>query len=331
MTLDELQPHLHSRPDMPDAIPYVTSYYKRDWGFCLTENQRRTLQLGRYHVVVAADLKPGMMNYGELIIPGETTQEILLSTYVCHPQQANDGLSGIVVTTALTRWIMEQPRRYTYRILFLPETIGAIAYLSMHREEMKAKTVAGFVVTCCGDEEKYTLVHSRSGNTLADRVACHTLRSYWVYDIPSNTLRNGEYDFRHRGSDERQYCSPGVDLPVVALMRSGWQGYPEYHTSADDLSVISPFGLEGGYNVLRDCLEALELNRTYRAVHPCEPFMGRTPELRALYTRETMDIIAYCDGRNDLLAVAEIVGRPIKAVAEIVEKLVQYGVLEVVG
>lgn len=318
MSLEELQPHLHSLSGMPDAIPYVTSYYKRTWGFCLTENQRKALQPGQYRVVIGADLKPGKMHYGELMLPGKTTQEVLLSTYVCHPSMANDNLSGIVVTTALARWLMEQPRRYTYRILFVPETIGSIAYLSMHRDEMLQKTVAGFVVACCGDDIRYTVVSSPGGDTLADRVAKQVYRRTRTIIVPWIAVR---------GSDERQYCSPRVVLPVVVSMRSGWTGYPEYHTSKDDLTVISPAGLQGGFDSLRRCLETLEDNKICRNVHICEPFMER----RGIYERRLMDIIACCDGRRDTLAIAEMLDRPCGEIVAATRRLVAHGILEAVA
>lgn len=320
LSLEDLQPHLHSRHDMPDAIPYVTSYYKRDWGFCLTEKQRQKLQPGYYRVVIDATLEPGAMHYGELIIPGETAEEVLLSTYVCHPSQANDGLSGIVVTTALAKWIAEQPRRYTYRILFMPETIGAITYLSEHWAEMRKKTIAGFVVTCCGDNADYTLVRSRGGDDKADRAA-----KYVLCELDAPGHERVFHRFNRRGSDERQYCWPGIDLPVVSLMRTRYCDYPEYHTSADDLSVISPAGLEGGYVAIRQCLEIIEANRHYAATTMCEPFMEGRGGHDADYK-----FAVYCDGATDTLKIAELTGQPFADVAAGLAKMETLGVVEAV-
>jgi len=323
---DELDKHLHSLPNQPDAIPYITSYYSRRWGFCLTENQRRALPPGRYHAVIDSSLKPGVLNYGELILPGRENREILLSTNVCHPSLANNELSGPVVTTALAHWLQRlEKRRFTYRVLFIPETIGSIVYLSRHADEMKRKTVAGFVITCGGDDRAYSLLSSRRGNTLADRVAAHVLKRC-AGDYVS-------YSFRYRGSDERQYCSPLIDLPVASIMRSKYGAYPEYHTSLDDLSLISQKGLEGAFNVLQRCLTALEANYRYRVTTPCEPQLGKRGLYRIQSHEDTdtlVNLLAYADGERDLLEIAEAIGAEIGECAEIAALLEQNGLLETV-
>jgi aminopeptidase-like protein len=328
LSLEELDSHLHSLPELPDAIPYVTSYYKRYWGFCLSHRQREQLRPGTYRAVIDSDLAPGHLNYGELLLPGETDREILLSTYICHPSMANNELSGPAVTVWLVKWLMEkQRRRHTYRIVFIPETIGSITYLSRNLRQMKAATVAGFNLSCMGDERCFSYLPSRLGGTVADRVARHVLKH-----IAPDYIA---YSFRDRGSDERQYCSPGVDLPVCSVMRSKFGNYPEYHTSLDDLSLVTPAGLAGSLRALQLCLECLENNETLTVTVLCEPQLGK----RGLYptissrghTGETvenmMHILAYSDGNHDLLAIAEDLGVPLWTLLKTVEKLKVNGLL----
>lgn len=327
MTLEELDKHLYSLPDQPSAIPYVTSYYKTRWGFCLSHNQRLGLQGGRYRAFIDSELKPGVLNYGELILPGQSDREVLLSTYICHPSMGNNELSGPVVTTGLCQWLQSlKSRRYTYRVIFIPETLGSIVYLSRHLKHLKEKVIAGFNVTCIGDNREYSYLPTRLGNTLADRVAVHALK-YWASDFK-------EYSWLDRGSDERQFCAPKVDLPVATIMRSKYGEYPEYHTSLDDLSMIPPEGLSGGYEALRHALKALELNAKYEITTYCEPQLGK----RGLYpdlsmkgsthdVRAMMDLLSMCDGETDLLDISDRIGRPIWDYEGIVSKLSEAGLL----
>ena len=326
----ELDAHLYSLPEQPDAIPYITSYYERRWGFCLTHHQRTALTDGQYHAVLNSDLQPGVLNYGELIIPGQEEKEILLSTYICHPSMANNELSGPVVTAALAQWLQSlENRRYTYRIVFVPETIGAIVYLSKNSAYMMQKTVAGFEVSCVGDDRAYSFLPSRKGGTLADRVAEQTLKQRGV--------NYSHYSFLNRGSDERQYCSPLIDLPMVSVMRTKPGYFPEYHTSLDDLSVISPAGLEGAFEVTQSCLQALEVNYVYKATMPCEPQLGRRGIKPSLSTknvvvpRTIMNVLAYSDGQTDLLAISDIIGVDVMECAAAAVRLEQDGLLEKVA
>ena len=327
LTLDELQAHLHSRPDLPEAIPYVTSYYKRQWGFCLSETARQRLTPGRYRAVIDSDLKPGVMNYAQAVLSGRSTREVLISTYICHPSMANNELSGPAVVTALGRWLRTvSPRKYTYRLVYVPETIGAIAYIAQHLDHLKAATIAGFQVTCIGDDRAYSYLPSRHGNTLADQVALHVLRHL------APAFRR--FAYHDRGSDERQYCAPGVDLPVVSMMRSKYHEFPEYHTSLDDLSLVTPEGLAGGLLVMRRAIEALEANIRPIYTVLCEPQLGKRglyPDLSTVGSSASvaamMDILAYSDGTRTLLDIAELIGLPIYDVAPIVKRLLAHDLL----
>ena len=328
LPLEKLQQYLYSLPNQPDAIPYITSYYKRRWGFCLTENQRKSLKPGNYRVKIESTLTQGVLNYGELILPGETTKEILLSTYICHPSLANNELSGPIVTTALVQWISSLAnKKFTYRIVFLPETIGSICYLSKHIEKMKENIVAGFVITCVGDNNDYSYLPSRRENTLADKVALHTLEN----SLDSFT----KYSFLQRGSDERQYCAPGVDLPVCSVMRTKYGEYPEYHTSLDNLDLISPEGLQGGLTILQQCILLLESNHKYEVTVLCEPQLGKRglyPTISSMsedYTdiRTMMNFIAYCDGHHDLVDIANKINCYAINLIPLAERLYKEGLL----
>jgi aminopeptidase-like protein len=326
-SLDELQSHLFSLPDQPQAIPYVTSYYKPFWGFCLTHEQRQTLRPGTYRAVVDSTLKPGSLTYADLVIEGSSSEEILLSTYVCHPSMANNECSGPALVTYLAKWISElQDRHYTYRIVFVPETIGAITYLSQHLEHLKANVKAGFVLTCVGDNKGFSYLPSRLGGTLADKIAEHTLKHH----VPEFK----RYRYADRGSDERQYCSPGVDLPVVSMMRTKYGEYPEYHTSLDNLDFVSREGFDGAFNLYRKAIRLLEANFKYKVTCLCEPQLGK----RGLYpsigtpnhgqvVRNMLNLVAYSDGEHDLIDIAEQIEIDAQDLIVLADNLKSHGLL----
>lgn len=329
ITLSELQEHLYSLPDQPEAIPYVSSYYKERWGFCIAHKERKKLREGKYKVFIDSELKDGSLTYGELIIHGKSDKEVFLSTYVCHPSMANNELSGPVVTTFLVKWILSKPKRYSYRIVFIPETIGSITYLSKNLEVMKKNIFAGFNVSCVGDNGVYSYLPTRNGNTYTDKVALNILS----FKHP-NFVR---YSFLDRGSDERQYDSPGVDLPVCSVMRTKYGAYPEYHTSLDNLDFVSPEGLAGAYDVLRECLRLIEENRKYKINCLGEPQLGKrglrpTITTTSSYTNEIksiMDFIAYADGENDLIDISNKTKVPTWELYPIIEKLMKVDLLTV--
>ncbi len=327
MPLEDLQAHLHSLPDQPDAIPYVTSYYAPNWGFCLTHTQREALADGEYEIVIDTELVDGHLDYADAVLPGASEDEVLISTYVCHPSMANNELSGPVVTTALYRWLAAQDeRRFTYRFVFVPETIGAVAYTARHLDHLKARTHAGFVVTCVGDERAYSFLPSRRGDTAADRAGRAALESLEAgYD---------SYPFLERGSDERQYCSPHVDLPVASIMRSKYGTYPEYHTSLDDLSLVTPAGLQGAIDAYTRALLLLEHDRRWQVSTPCEPQLGKRglyPNLSKVGSAQGLahmrNLLAYADGREPYLAVCERIGAEPVALLPTLGRLVAEGLL----
>jgi len=322
--LEELQGHLHSLPNQPDAIPYVTSYYNRTWGLCLTHEQRQDLQPGTYRVKIDSSLEPGVLNYGEIILPGDSSDEVFISTYVCHPSMANNELSGPVVSVALARWIKSLPsHHYTYRFVFVPESIGAISYCATHRKHLRENTVAAFNLNCIGDDRAFTYLASRLGNLRIDRIAKRVLAG-------RENVRH--YSYLHRGSDERHYGAPGMDLPVISLMRSRYSDYPEYHTSLDDLvNVVTPTGLQGGIDIVRECISALENVDVFVATQVCEPQLGRRGLYHLIMGKTVadeillrVDILSYADGQHDIDDMCELLGQPREVLEPMIAELMEH-------
>lgn len=325
LTLAELRPHLFSLPERPDWIPYRTSYYADGWGFCLSDRQLRALPDDRYEVCIDATLGPGSLTYGECELPGEREDEILLSTHVCHPSLCNDNLSGMVIAAFLGQRLAAKRRRHTYRLLFIPGTIGSIAWLA--RNEARLSRIAhGLVLTCLGDPGPPTYKRSRRGDAPIDRAAAHVL------------ARRGEHrllDFAPWGYDERQYCSPGFDLPVGCLMRTPHGQFPQYHTSADDLAFVRPEALEDSLEACADILDLLDRNRVFVNQRPKgEPQLGRrglyppvgggpqAPEQLALLWALNLS-----DGRHSLLDIAERSRLPFDVVCQAAEALAERDLL----
>ncbi len=305
MSLTELRGHLHTLPDRPDWIPYRTSYYKETWGFCLSQRQLETLPDGEYEVMIDSSLEDGHLSYGEYLLPGESPHEILISCHSCHPSLCNDNLSGIAVAVHLARELAEQPHHYSYRFLFIPGTIGAITWLSLN-EDAIARIRHGLVLAGVGDPGRFSYKKSRRGSAAIDRAAVHVLeKSGHAFEIA---------EFSPYGYDERQYCSPGINLPVGRFSRTPHGTFPEYHTSADNLDFVRPEALAQSFAICRKILGVLENNRTYQNQNPkCEPQLGKRGLYRAIggqadagaLEMAMLWVLNLSDGDHSLLDIAE--------------------------
>ncbi len=305
LSLKELKPHLFSIPEMPEAIPYITTYYKEQWGFCLSHNQLMSLPEDNYEIYIDSELNyGGSMTYGEAFIKGKSEKEVLFSTYICHPSLANNELSGPLVTSFIYKNLAGKDLNYSYRFLFMPETIGSIYYLSKHGESLKSKLKAGFVVTTIGDNGRFTYKRSRQGNSLSDRavelVLEQTEKDYLIED------------FFPYGSDERQYCSPGFNLPVGSLMRTRYGMYKQYHTSEDNKSFISFDAMRKSVDKYLEVIEVIEENKSYKNRWPyCEPQLsgrGLYPingsESHQRELNAALWVLNLADGMNDLISIS---------------------------
>ena len=329
MPLGELKPHLFTIPKHPDWIPYRTSYYKEDWGFCLTHNQMLALENGEYEVCIDSTLKDGNLTYGECLIPGRSTEEVLISCHACHPSLANDNLSGLTVSTQLAKLLAECDLRYSYRFLFIPGTIGAITWLAQN-QDAAARIRHGLVLTGIGDNGKFHYKKSRQGDSEIDRAAAHVLKHL--------TDSAEILEFSPYGYDERQYCSPGFNLAVGCLMRSVWGSFPEYHTSADNLDFIHPQKLGEALKVCAAVVDVLENNRSYRNLNPfCEPQLGKRDLYRSTggesigsEINARLWVLNLSDGEHSLLDIAIRSGLPFAAIHDAAKLLAQSGLLTVI-
>ena len=325
---NELMNKLYTIPEMPNVIPYITSYYSEDWGFCVTENQKNNLKKQNYYVKIDSSLKNGSLTYGEVLIKGESKKEIIFSTYICHPSLANDNLSGPVLATYLAMYLQKIKKlRFSYRFIFIPETIGAIAYLNKNLNNLKKNTYAGFILTCVGDNNNYSYLSSRNGDNICDIAALHVLNY--------SKVQYKKYSFLDRGSDERQYSSPGIDLPFCSVMRSKYGEFDEDHTSLDNLDFVSPEGFEGSYNMHKKIIDLFECNFKYKSIILAEPQLGK----RGLYpnkstkkshekVRDMMNLISYSDGKKSLLEIANEIKVPIWDLSLLASKLIEHKILK---
>jgi aminopeptidase-like protein len=328
MSLAELRPHLHTLPDQPDWIPHRTSYYTENWGFCLAHRQLSSLADGLYRVVIDADLKPGHLSYGELLVPGEREDTVLFSCHICHPSLANDNLSGIAVATMLARHVQTLHPRYSYRFLFIPTTIGSLTWLARNEDKV-GRISHGLVLSCLGDAGGMTYKQSRRGNAPIDRIVAHILRQ----DEVPHRIRS----FVPFGYDERQYCSPGFDLPVGCLMRTPNGEYPEYHSSADNLSLLRPESLVHSLAVLRRIVAVIEGDAVYRSRNPKgEPQLARHGlyPVMGIHRSASYDqmallwVLNLADGHHSLLDMAERAGVPFSTIRAAADALVAADLLE---
>jgi aminopeptidase-like protein len=323
ISLEELKEHLFTLPDHPEWVPYKTSYYRENWGFCLSHNKFMRLEDGEYEVSIDSTLENGSLSYGELYLKGEEEEEVLLSCHACHPSLANDNLSGVSLATMLARSLGTISHRFSYRILFIPGTIGAITWLCLN-EASANRIKHGLVISGVGDSGNITYKKSRRGDAEIDRAASHVLKhSGHAHDV---------IDFYPYGYDERQYCSPGFNLPVGRLSRTPHGKYPEYHTSGDNLGFVHPEFLEDSFSNLLELLNILENNRTCLNLNPhCEPQLGR----RGLYSSAGQDelptlwLLSLSDGTHDLLDIGEKSGLQFSSILDAARVLVNHNLLRV--
>ena len=309
INLAQLKKHLYTIKKIPDAIPYVTSYYKKRWGFCIKYNEYKKLKRGNYNVYIDSKFKKkGYLTYGECYFPGKSKKEILFSTNICHPSMANNELSGIVVAMAISKYLKKFKRNYSYRILFIPETIGAINFIHDNYHNLKNNIIAGFVLSCLGDNGKFSYVPSPKGDTLADNIILTVLKKYFK--------NFKKYSWLDRGSDERQFCSPLVDLPVVCITKSKFTNYREYHTSLDNLDFISQKGLETSFSMLKKCINLIDNKKFYSKKIPCETFLTKHKLIdttnffykknnKKINNNAVSDILSFCNGKNDVMDISK--------------------------
>lgn len=321
---EDLASKLYSLPEMPDAIPYITSYYKDNWGFCISDNERKKLKNGSYKVIIKSQKMKGKLYFGETFIKGKINKEILISCNICHPQMANDDISGPAVSTFISKWLSLRNNYYSYRVIYIPETIGSIVYISKNYSRLKKNLIAGYTVTNIGGLKNFSFVSTKDGNTLSDKAARIAIKTYG---------RNGyEYGWEMRGSDERQFGSPKLNLPISSLMRTHHSKFREYHTSEDKFNkTVTPKSLNDGYNFVKKVLEIIDSNFIPLTIHPCEPFLSNTKIYSSISLSNQskkviniLNIISYMDGKNSVIDISIKLGMNYNTVLEIVEVLLKH-------
>jgi aminopeptidase-like protein len=324
---DELLKHIITDPKNPDSIPYATSYYKEAWGFCLAHDDLYKLCDQKYNVSIDSSLSEGHLTYGEYLIPGLSSKEILISSNICHPSLANNEISGPIVSSFLAKHLLGvSGLKYSYRFVFVPETIGAIVFIHKNLCDLRKNVIAGYTVTCCGDRGPFSYLMSKHEHSLVNRITLHILRhTESDYKV---------YDFLERGSDERQYCSVGVDIGIGSLMRSKYARYKEYHNSSDNLSFISEDSMHGTLQKYIKCIEAIERNDCYISNNVCEPLLSKyslyettSTSVSGASSVDLINVLAFCDGEHDLLWIAERLQKPIWELYDAVDALKQNGLI----
>ena len=334
LTKKELLKHVHSLPNKKNAIPYVTSYYKKDWGFCTTHKQKIEIDKkyknnDKFKVVINSNFKKkGHLTYGELLLKGKSSQEILISTYICHPSMANNELSGSIVSMGLINNFKKLKNlKKSIRFIFIPETIGSITYISKNWHNLKQNLIGGYNLSCIGDEREYSCMYSKYGDTQADKALN---KAFNALKISFKT-----YSFLKRGSDERQYNSPGVDLPIASVFRTKYGEYPEYHTSLDDFNVVTQKGVNGGYKVVKKAINIL-LNKIIPiSTILCEPQMSKKGLYSILNRKDKLNyidlknFIQYADGKNDLDSISKYIKLNIRMTKKICKILLMHKLIRI--
>ena len=334
LTKKELLKHVHSLPNKKNAIPYITSYYKKDWGFCTTHKQKIEIDKNyknqdKFKVVINSNFKKkGHLTYGELLLKGKSSQEILISTYICHPSMANNELSGSIVSMGLINNFKKLKNlKKSIRFIFIPETIGSITYISKNWHNLKQNLIGGYNLSCIGDEREYSCMYSKYGDTQADKALN---KAFNALKISFKT-----YSFLKRGSDERQYNSPGVDLPIASVFRTKYGEYPEYHTSLDDFNVVTQKGVNGGYKVVKKAINIL-LNKIIPiSTISCEPQMSKKGLYSILNRKDKLNyidlknFIQYADGKNDLDSISKYIKLNIRMTKKICKILLMHKLIRI--